>query len=78
MRRIEQDLHLIPVRTVLTTRSAARTVPAASAQLAVVLTQLADEQAGPLATVRGLVEHTAYRIVRQPGLPARIRRTVWS
>lgn len=32
-----------------------------------VLTQLADEQAGPLATVRGLVEHSAYRIARQPG-----------
>ena len=66
-RRIEQDLNLIPVRTGLTTRSAARTVPAASAQLAGVLSQLADEQAGPLATVRGLVEHTAYRIARQPG-----------
>lgn len=66
-RRIEQDLHLIPVRTGPTTRSAARTVPTATAQLAGVLTQLADEQAGPLATVRGLVEHTAYRIARQPG-----------
>lgn len=56
-RRIEQDLHLIPVRT----------GPTASAQLASVLTQLADEQAGPLATVRGLVEHTAHRLARQPG-----------
>ncbi|MGW5212821.1 relaxase/mobilization nuclease [Streptomyces sp. NPDC004051] len=64
---IEQDLDLIPVRTGPTTRSAARTVSAASAQLAGVLTQLADGQAGPLATVRGLVEHTAYRIARQPG-----------
>ncbi|MER6331372.1 relaxase/mobilization nuclease [Streptomyces sp. NPDC001034] len=66
-RRIEQDLNLIPARTGPTTRSAAPTVPAASAQLASILTQLADEQAGPLATVRGLVEHTAYRIARQPG-----------
>jgi hypothetical protein len=66
-RRIEQDLNLIPGRTGLTTRSAVRAAPTASAQLASVLTQLADEQAGPLATVRGLVEHTARRIARQPG-----------
>ncbi|MET9866709.1 relaxase/mobilization nuclease [Streptomyces sp. NPDC006386] len=66
-RRIEQDLNLIPARTGPTTRSAVRTAPTASAQLASVLTQLADEQAGPLATVRGLVEHTAHRIARQPG-----------
>ncbi|MFE2518427.1 relaxase/mobilization nuclease [Streptomyces mirabilis] len=67
-RRIEQDLHLIsPVRTGPTTRPAIRTAPTASAQLASVLTQLADEQAGPLAAVRGLVEHTAHRIARQPG-----------
>ncbi|MFD4611954.1 hypothetical protein ACFWOT_28560 [Streptomyces sp. NPDC058440] len=37
------------------------------AQLASILMQLADEQAGPLAAVRGLVEHTAYGIARQPG-----------
>ncbi|WP_327370591.1 relaxase/mobilization nuclease [Streptomyces sp. NBC_01217] len=66
-RRIEQDLHLIPVRTGPTARPAIRMAPTASAQLASVLTQLADEQAGPLATVRGLVEHTAHRIARQPG-----------
>ncbi|WP_420719272.1 relaxase/mobilization nuclease [Streptomyces sp. NRRL S-1521] len=66
-RRIEQDLNLIPARTGPTKRPPARMAPAASAQLAGVLTQLADEQAGPLATVRGLVEHTAYRIARQPG-----------
>ncbi|WP_186778986.1 relaxase/mobilization nuclease [Streptomyces salinarius] len=66
-RHIEQDMHLIPARTGPTKRPAARPVLAASAQLAGVLTQLADEQAGPLATVRGLVEHTAYRIARQPG-----------
>ncbi|MFE5162953.1 relaxase/mobilization nuclease [Streptomyces sp. NPDC056697] len=66
-RRIEQDLHLIPVHTGPTARPAIRTAPTAVAQLAGVLTQLADEQAGPLATVRGLVEHTAHRIARQPG-----------
>ncbi|MFC4612882.1 hypothetical protein ACFO9E_34815 [Streptomyces maoxianensis] len=42
-------------------------MPTASTQFATVLAQLADEQAGPLATVRGLVEHTAHRIARQPG-----------
>lgn len=57
-RRIEQDLHLI---------SLVRTGPTASAQLASVLTQLADERAGSLAAVRGLVEHTAHRIACQPG-----------
>ncbi|MDX2683243.1 relaxase/mobilization nuclease [Streptomyces soliscabiei] len=66
-RRIEQDLNLIPVLTGPTTRAAIRTAPTASAQLASLLAQLADEQAGPLATVRGLVEHTAYRMARQPG-----------
>ncbi|MET8590422.1 relaxase/mobilization nuclease [Streptomyces sp. NPDC005078] len=66
-RRIEQDLHLIPVRSGPTARPASRTAPTASDQLASVLTQLADEQAGTLATVRGLVEHTAHRIARQPG-----------
>ncbi|MGA5065314.1 hypothetical protein ACPB9E_16405 [Streptomyces exfoliatus] len=38
-----------------------------TAQLASVLAQLADEQAGPLATVRGFVEHVAYRIASQSG-----------
>ncbi|MHA5052083.1 hypothetical protein [Streptomyces sp. SD15] len=66
-RRIDQDLHLISVRTGPAARPAIRPAPTASAQLASVLTQLADEQVGPLATVRGLVEHTAHRIARQPG-----------
>jgi hypothetical protein len=66
-RRIEQDLRLIPVHSGPTARPALRTAPTASAQLASVLTQLADEQTGPLAAVRGLVEHTAHRIARQPG-----------
>ncbi|MGW3240671.1 relaxase/mobilization nuclease [Streptomyces olivaceus] len=63
-RSIEQDLNLIPPRT---GHSAIPAAPTASAQLARVLTQLADEQAGPLATVRGLIEHTAHRLDRQPG-----------
>ncbi|MFJ1652686.1 relaxase/mobilization nuclease [Streptomyces sp. NPDC088337] len=66
-RRIEQDLHLIPLRSGPTPRPAVRAALTASAQLASILTHLADEQAGPLATVRGLVEHTAHRIARQPG-----------
>ncbi|MFF6911830.1 relaxase/mobilization nuclease [Streptomyces sp. NPDC012466] len=66
-RRIEQDLHLIPVRSDPPSRPAVRTAPTASSQLATILTQLADEQASPLAAVRGLVEHTSHRIARQPG-----------
>ncbi|MEU6144161.1 hypothetical protein ABZ848_27885 [Streptomyces sp. NPDC047081] len=38
----------------------------ATAQLAGVLRQLADENTGALATVRGLVEHTAHRLDRLP------------
>ncbi|WP_414169083.1 relaxase/mobilization nuclease [Streptoverticillium reticulum] len=62
-RRIERDLHL----TAPAPHAATRPVPTASAQLAEVLAQLADEDASPLATVRGLVEHTAHRIARQAG-----------
>ncbi|AWW36516.1 relaxase/mobilization nuclease [Streptomyces cadmiisoli] len=66
-RRIEQDLHLIPVRSDPPSRPAVRAALTASAQLATILRQLADEQAGPLAAVRGLVEHASHRIARQPG-----------
>ncbi|MDQ0958026.1 hypothetical protein QFZ66_001904 [Streptomyces sp. B4I13] len=38
----------------------------ATAQLAGLLRQLADENTGPLATVRGLVEHAAHRLDRLP------------
>ncbi|MFE3645890.1 relaxase/mobilization nuclease [Streptomyces sp. NPDC059169] len=69
--RIEQDLHLLPVRTPPEPRIAARPAPTASAPLATVLSQLADEQSGPLATVRGLVEHAAHRIALQPGATGR-------
>ncbi|MEU2131765.1 relaxase/mobilization nuclease [Streptomyces sp. NPDC018352] len=61
-RRIEQDLRLIPAR------SAPGPQPALTATtLAAVLSQLADEQAGPLAAVRGLVEHTAHQITGRRG-----------
>ncbi|MER5202198.1 relaxase/mobilization nuclease [Streptomyces sp. NPDC002825] len=66
-RRLEQDLHLIPVRTAPSARTVSQLAPTASAQLASVLAQLADEQAGPVATVRGLVEYVAHRIASQPG-----------
>ncbi|MFT9784662.1 relaxase/mobilization nuclease [Streptomyces rhizosphaericola] len=66
-RRVEEDLGLIPVRTASAARVASRHVPSVSSQLGSVLAQLADEQAGPLATVRGLVEHTGHRIARLPG-----------
>ncbi|MEU2781835.1 hypothetical protein [Streptomyces sp. NPDC007110] len=58
---------MIPVRSGPPSRPAVRAALTASAQLATILRQLADEQAGPLAAVRGLVEHTSHRIARQPG-----------
>ncbi|MYS36697.1 hypothetical protein K388_02706 [Streptomyces sp. KhCrAH-43] len=66
-RRIQQELDLVPPR-------AARPVPTATAQLASVLTQLADEHGGPLAAVRGLVEHAAHRT--GPGTDA-AHRLAW-
>ncbi|MFE1407828.1 relaxase/mobilization nuclease [Streptomyces sp. NPDC058770] len=66
-RRIEQDLRLIPVSNTPRPQAASRPTPTASAQLATFLTQLADDQTSPLATVRGLVEHTAHRLAHQPG-----------
>ncbi|WP_405928110.1 relaxase/mobilization nuclease [Streptomyces griseus] len=66
-RCIERDLHLAPPRSTPTSRPAARAAPRASAQLAAVLTQLADEHDGPLAVVRGLIEHTAHRTAHRPG-----------
>lgn len=66
-RRIEQDLRLVPVYDTDRTQAGTRPLPTARAQLAAVLTQLADEQTGPLAAVRGLVEHTGHRVARQPG-----------
>lgn len=67
-RLIEQNLDLAsPIRIGSASRPAIRTAPTASTQLASILTQLADEQAGPLAAVRGLIEHAAHRVTRQPG-----------
>ncbi|MER6566966.1 relaxase/mobilization nuclease [Streptomyces sp. NPDC001093] len=60
-RHIEQDLHLTAITPAPDDRHVARAVPTASAQLATVLAHLADEQSGPLAAVRGLIEHTAHR-----------------
>ncbi|MDX3532353.1 hypothetical protein P1P75_39680 [Streptomyces sp. ID05-39B] len=65
-RRIEQDLRLTTITSASDDRQVAGAVPTASAQLATVLAQLADERSGPLATVRGLIEHAAYRASLQP------------
>lgn len=65
-RRIEADLRLIAVYDTPRTLAGNRPVPTTQTQLAAVLIQLADEHTGPLAAVRGLVEHTAQRITRQP------------
>ncbi|OIJ91623.1 relaxase/mobilization nuclease [Streptomyces colonosanans] len=66
-RSIEQDLHLTPVTTTADHQGRASSIPTASAQLTDILAQLADERSGPLATVRGLIEHTAHRAALQPG-----------
>ncbi|MFC8708870.1 MULTISPECIES: hypothetical protein [unclassified Streptomyces] len=68
-RRIEQDLRLDPALKPRSeaTSSVQGTGPAASAPLADVLVRLADEQHGPLAAVRGLVEHSAHWTARRPG-----------
>ncbi|MFD7017499.1 hypothetical protein [Streptomyces sp. NPDC059928] len=77
-RRMEAELGLISPRTgpdpqqaVQQARFAGRpTLQAdtadATAQLAGLLRQLADERTGPLSTVRGLVEHAAHRLDRLP------------
>ncbi|MFJ5045463.1 hypothetical protein ACIQH7_10135 [Streptomyces anulatus] len=76
-RRIEADLGLISPRTGgpdpdSAARFAARyatpqaNVSDAATQLAGLLGQLADEDTGPLSTVRGLVEHAAHRLGRLP------------
>lgn len=81
-RRIEADLGLIPPRpgpnpAQAAARFAARRTATdneplekstadAATQLARLLRQLADENTGPLSTVRGMVEHAAYRLDRLP------------
>ncbi|MFJ6752165.1 relaxase/mobilization nuclease [Streptomyces sp. NPDC091266] len=65
-RLIEEDLRLTPAPTTSHQQTRAQAPPTAATQFATVLAQLADEQSGPLAAVRGLVEHTAHRIARQP------------
>ncbi|MER6304987.1 relaxase/mobilization nuclease [Streptomyces sp. NPDC001657] len=66
-RLIEEDLRLTPPRTATPQQGSIQKAPTASTQFARVLAQFANEQDGPLATVRGLVEHTAHRIAHQPG-----------
>lgn len=66
-RHIEQDLRLASVPVAHDHQSDALALPTASAQLATVLNQIADERYGALAAVRGLVEHTAHRLARHPG-----------
>ncbi|MFJ9900709.1 relaxase/mobilization nuclease [Streptomyces sp. NPDC091280] len=65
-RRIETDLHLI-APTTSDGPDHTRRPPTAETQLAFLLAQFADEQSGPLATVRELIEHSAHRLARQAG-----------
>ncbi|WP_330347808.1 hypothetical protein [Streptomyces sp. NBC_00582] len=73
-RRLETDLGLLqpfhappaPHTTAAAHPAAAPTAVGAAAQLAQLLHQLADEATGPLATVRGLVEHAAHRLGALP------------
>lgn len=60
-RRIEQDLNLISPSG----HAPHPPVPTGSAQLAQALASLADEQSGPMAAARGLVEHTVRHAARQ-------------
>lgn len=78
-RRIEHALRLTRVPVAPQQPVTVRAAPTPAAQFAAVLTQLADEQDGPLAAVRGLVEHTAHRIARQPGAesPGTAHRLEW-
>ncbi|WP_326613514.1 relaxase/mobilization nuclease [Streptomyces scopuliridis] len=78
-RRIEHDLRLTRVPIAPQQPATVRAAPTAASQYATVLDQLADEQDGPLAAVRGLVEHTAHRIARQPGAerPGTAHRLEW-
>ncbi|MFF4714437.1 relaxase/mobilization nuclease [Streptomyces eurythermus] len=66
-RRIEQDLRLIAPASAVGREYPVASIPDTSTQLAGVLAQVADERSGPLAAVRGLVEHTAHRAALQPG-----------
>lgn len=69
-RRLETDLGLLqpfhvppaPDATAPARPAATSTAVGATAQLAQLLHQLADEATGPLATVRALVEHAAHRL----------------
>ncbi|MET8683701.1 hypothetical protein ABZV77_05750 [Streptomyces sp. NPDC004732] len=82
-RRIEAELGLISPRTgpdphqpVQQARFLGRRVEDAAAadaasQFAVLLRRLAEERTGPLATVRGLIEHAAHRLEELPDAHSR-------
>ncbi|MFE0188008.1 hypothetical protein [Streptomyces sp. NPDC058989] len=76
-RRIESDLGLVPARpalhrtytahrgtlhTELPDPCSTHSPPSVAAQMANLMCQLADEKAGPIASVRGLVEQAAHRL----------------
>ncbi|MFJ9033619.1 hypothetical protein ACIRQP_34975 [Streptomyces sp. NPDC102274] len=69
-RRIEFDLGLRTPQPHVTRepdlRSTAPEAASPAGQIAQMLSQLTDEQTGPLATVRGFIEHAAHRLT---GLP---------
>ncbi|MEU1149419.1 hypothetical protein ACFYO9_38375 [Streptomyces sp. NPDC005863] len=80
-RRIEADLSLVPAqpqggrpltarlppqRPALPRPVAGQAPPAAAAQLATLMCQLADENTGPIASVRGLVEQAAHQLEELP------------
>jgi hypothetical protein len=73
-RRLETDLGLLqpfhtapaPYATAPARPTAPSTAVGATAQLAQLLHQVADEATGPLATARGLVEHAAHRLGPRP------------
>ncbi|MFD6989301.1 relaxase/mobilization nuclease [Streptomyces sp. NPDC059943] len=78
-RRIEHDLRLTRLPVAPQQPATVRAAPTSATQFAAVLSQLADEQDGPLAAVRALIEHTAHRIARQPGAqgPGTAHRLEW-
>lgn len=77
-RRIEQDLHLFRVRTGPVARPAIRTAPTASAQLASILTQLADEQAAHWQRSAGSSSTPRTGSPASPAPPAPTQHTGWN
>ncbi|MGW2594888.1 relaxase/mobilization nuclease [Streptomyces sp. NPDC001515] len=73
-RRLERDLRLVPASARTAQDQTRRTVSSASTRLGNTLVLLADEQGGPLATVRRIVEHTAHQLAQQPANPGAAHR----